>query len=732
MSSTKAALGLCETSIERGVDYQFEGRKDQGWAGETPYDKGDLVKGRLDVILNDANAGTKKKKAARELSRLFSGKAVQDFWPVVDEFARRYKRYNSPDSTTKLHHEMFVYLCSQHKHFLYPGGIVADPNLLGPCVGFDLWQSKPMPQRKGLNRGDAGYTLGRLQTNEMAALSRTLRLGAFIFLLDKENVVDMDSLMECCDGWFNYYRVLTNASQTPKNSLMYRQAQQEIEFQDERDPYKTLRIAYRVGKEDRPHAVVPQAEWFDKAVRTLTLDDLLPQFDPAERKLFALNVGRALLGPSGSNLIGYDKEVFTHYYRYFVLLVGDSNIGKSRLLNGISQAMKDHGYRSHTPRSLNERFGDDEIANAHLVILDDTNKAELKGIMGSSKMKTMTSGGNITCEKKNKDADTRPAIGSIFMAANDLDHTLAYEMDSGVRDRLLTLKVRSKLESDLVLRETQQSNPDHIWVKAGVQSLHPEQVWRDLGTHFSVDPSVIVYWTLHLCAEEFMGSVGSIDSVVRSLESRIKVRIPPDPLRTTILGLKMALLLSGRKLDRYPSPDTLSDALQALCFLLLDNRVSPLLDAIKADWEDCGRSPEHPWVAWRELDYSSVRQAYEESYRVMSDTSGMVQVNGESSRSPLNLESFVKVVIKHLTTNSGIKVRPSTANVVQIWRDGDDYLNGLCERLRTGGHIPHPLNSGLPSLSNKDGYRRYQIKHTNWYRAGMDPNQIKEARLSST
>ena len=245
---------------------------------------------------------------------------------------------------------------------------------------------------------------------------------------------------------------------------------------------------------------LPQEEWFDERIKAVRLQDLLTILPPAEREILALCIGRALIGEDGSRTT--DSVLIKHTFRTMAILVGrDAGLGKSTLVEYITDAMKECGYMVANLQKSSARFGWGKIIASDLAYNDDLTPKTQKQVITSDHIKSIISSGEITVEDKGVDGRVQKARCVMLANSNDYAKNDFYKMDSGMKSRIKLLATYSSLYLNNILK-------DQDGVSEGTYSLSTEEHWNYLVNKLETSHRVLALWFLRLCADKFMGSIG--------------------------------------------------------------------------------------------------------------------------------------------------------------------------------------------------------------------------------
>lgn len=516
-----------------------------------------------------------------------------------------------------------------------------------------------------------------------------------------------DSFLPLLDKWNSFVKPLTEPRVDTKQTTLYGQVNLDTDRVNDYDSKVSVCTeSYPYKKGIKPLRLIPPKEWFPKSVQSLSANQIVTVLPPTELEVFMLIIGRALVGPSGTVPVGYEDPII-HSSRTSGILKGSPGSGKSELINLLEKTMEVYGYSARSVRSFNERFGMGEIAEADLVMKDDTNNDDLVKLTKSSTFKSFVTSNPICAEKKGKDATYVRPRAAVIMAANDWNENNAYSTDEGNRSRIRILETTEPSMRDLMLKGI--SDKEHPWY--GVDELSPKKLISHLAKKYQVDVAVIMGWFYRLCADHFCNSIRGLERIDKRLEAKLVTRIAANPIDSLVKALRLSSALAG-----YPTGDHLSTAelVQSLRFLsciMYDCRTSKLLDTLREDWVSSYCEKSHLWSAFRDIRPNTVLDAYRVAQKLV--------ISKNARGNPYTREHLIKITFEDFCTIGGIKVGQSPANFCAAWRHPS-----------TKEEVKHLLeiSKGITPIEVFANSFELPNVYTNWYNDTLTSQAIEDKR----
>lgn len=711
MSSTKAGLSLGKTSIEKQADWSHRVKT---MGEEIVTDMGDLRDYLIEQIQTELD-GKITKSRAETLQKQF-GKLMAVDWDALDGIEIQ-KEFHAIHSQSKAFFDLLIQVYD-NLH------LAAIPNLLGRHCGLSLYYRREMKPIKGMDLPKHLMILDHFPTSIQNAVAKHLKDAIYCYKqLPKYRKESVFQPLE--EAWLKFVNPLINPTSGYKSTALYGQCEWETRHTDSGltmlpiSP-NTGDVPWRKSYRGSPLMVSPSKDWFTKDVQALQPEDIVALFPPAELKVMMLLIGRALVGPNGSIPFGYPDVKIKHDFRTSVIIKGVPGTGKSQFLSLVAETMELFGYAARPFRSLDDRFGLGELAEASFIYKDDSSDTELSKLIHSSNFKTYVTGGYVCAEKKFKDATYIPARGVVVLCTNEWNPNNVYSVDEGIQSRLRVLETIDAESRDSKLASL---SADHLWY--GAPDLSPRSLINHLANKFDVAPEAIMARFLSHCAAYFYERMGELESTDKTLECQLVTRIPADPLLTTARAFKLVLALNGAYHNGRLTAMTVHDSLCYLYDLMFDSRSHAILDALKANWDAGGRDPRHPWTAFRDLSYSGVRTALVYSYHALKLDIETYRPNPQKMTSgsrDITLDVFLKAAYGHLHTWAGIRLNTSPAQIIKMWDEQRGYTAQVDKIVQqVGKHMP----ANFPG--DMDDAKFFRL----WWRPAMRPDEIKQARISN-
>jgi hypothetical protein len=184
---------------------------------------------------------------------------------------------------------------------------------------------------------------------------------------------------------------------------------------------------------------IPQLDWFDPKLSEISNEQLLSLIPSAELDVMMLFLGRVLNGRQGTpHTHGISQKL---KWRSVVLFEGpEAGMGRTTLLEYLSDGLSGLGYNSNPINDLGGRFGHGRSANLDFGFVDDLSPSGTIQSLGSNVLKTISSGGTLSVEEKGEKSYSTTAIGAYMLCTNYLDLTKLTQLDSGNISRLMPMR----------------------------------------------------------------------------------------------------------------------------------------------------------------------------------------------------------------------------------------------------------------------------------------------------
>jgi len=361
------------------------------------------------------------------------------------------------------------------------------------------------------------------------------------------------------------------------------------------------------GKKDavrETYAYVPELEWFDEELQSLTFEDVIRIFPHHEAQMMRLIIGRACVGRTGA-VHPATQKIIEHGFRKAGVVIGEPGVGKTITLNGLLNAMKYVGYDVSSMGDFGSRFNQGNVVTSHLAYNDDLTLDSLERMLKAHSFKSVVTGGTEKIENKGVDAIEIVANTVILANCNDWKPEITYSLDSGAISRLAPISTFRLFELEEVSK------------KEG-HDIHPGSHIKWLCKERGTDPMSLYLRVLRDCTDFFLSKCKEAEDVhfySESLLPYMRIQIHKNSLECFIRFGFLAYAIRHRKAQGGWLPEltlgSLAEMLEAIRFLMIDKRADHLRTLLKEDWNDCKRSQWHPYWAQRKLLITSIDKAYE-------------------------------------------------------------------------------------------------------------------------
>lgn len=455
---------------------------------------------------------------------------------------------------------------------------------------------------------------------------------------------------------------------------------------DEDSPYYEEYIT----SPELPKAFLPSNSMFSPALRDLKIEDVLTILGPQEQIIYALTVGRALVGRD-SSIHEKTKLKVEHTWRTAPIITGMPGIGKSTITKMLIDAIKTCGYNVAEFSSLNKQFGIADIITADLAYADDMNDDAFKNYIQSPVIKSSITGAPLRTEKKFLDEVVTMPRAAFISNINDFNINATYGTDDGVLDRLKILNCRMPTEFDEVkhtLSGVSQHSPD----------LHPVPHLKWLCYKFDCSANALMLRFARICADMFIEHMeaGTLNNVVNDATSKLEIQLHKHYEKVIAMVFQLAYILRRKENLNAPLPD-LKPALLGKCifavnYLINDKRAHFVRESIKQDWKNKNRPSYHPWTGIKLFDQLSL------------DAAADAFASVSTSYADRDLDKAIKTIFTCLRLNQGYNVPANTAAVIRSWNGSKRQFNSLLAlakkvRSEIDDEVLKNLQSGCPAKS---------------------------------
>lgn len=295
--------------------------------------------------------------------------------------------------------------------------------------------------------------------------------------------------------------------------------------------------------------VVPQASWFSTELQKISGRELLTIFPEAEAEVLLNVIGKAMIGYNGSDVLEGKVEHSARAYAIMIDQVG--GLGKSTLMDYISEAITTLGFRASRVNANMSKFGWGEVISADMTFLDDLDNLKLGELISGHLIKSIVTNAIVRTEQKGQAAMEVKSTTTVLCASNTTDPRHLFDMDGGGKGRLNQLQTYTVHELD---RKFDGRNNGFI-----------KEHWAALSERLGCTTQDLTMLLLARAAETFSASIGLTvvgQRIVRAednlqkitKELRADLRISPDMTYTedfmSSIANFMALSLALANVDK--------------------------------------------------------------------------------------------------------------------------------------------------------------------------------------
>lgn len=427
-----------------------------------------------------------------------------------------------------------------------------------------------------------------------------------------------------------------------------------------------------VKSDNYPKAFLPPPSWFNSYLQDLEIGDILTYLPPAEQKIFALTIGRAVVGPNKTKHVMTDR-IIKHSWRTASITTGTPGTGKTTVCEHLKEALESVGYNVASFATLNKQFGIAEIITADWAYADDLNAQTFKELIESGIIKQVVTGGTIRTEKKYLDeVESRP-LAAICCNINEFDINATYGADAGVLDRLKIL--RCHMPFDL-------KRPDNVaTISQKSPELHPIPHIQWLCEELNCSKNALFLRFARLCADYFLEleTKEQLNTEVKDISLHLGIQLHTHYDKVIVLLFHLCYLMRYNPSDGYGGkitelkPLSLGKCVQAARVVVLDQDLMECREIIKQDWTEKGKPQFHPWSGLKLLDPLTVDNAAKQFENLLPSSTGK------------STENAIKAIYGELRLNQGFNVPPNIGMVARCWdyaREQGDSLLELANKIR--------------------------------------------------
>lgn len=295
--------------------------------------------------------------------------------------------------------------------------------------------------------------------------------------------------------------------------------------------------------------VVPQACWFSEELQKLSGRDLLTIFPEAEADVLLHVLGKAMIGYNGVEVVEGKIEHSARAYAIMVDQVG--GLGKSTLMDWISEAVSTLGFKTSQVNPNMSKFGWGEVISADITFLDDLDNLKLGELISGHMIKSIVTNATVRTEQKGQPAIETKSTTTVLCASNTTDPRHLFDMDGGGKGRLNQLQTYTVHELD-----KRFGVRDNGFIK---------EHWTALAEKLKISVQTLAMYLLAKAAEVFSASIG-----IRVVDQRIVKST--DNLQTVMTALRADLRISP---DMTYTEDFMSSISNFMALSLAVAKVEP-------------------------------------------------------------------------------------------------------------------------------------------------------------
>lgn len=561
--------------------------------------------------------------------------------------------------------------------FLESEGFYVLPDPAGSFSGFSVYK-KHKPKIENFDIPKEFKTLRKINSSELLELEESFLRAPFV----PSSPVDEGESKEVFKIMKNFF------SNRPTNNIVYNYSRikygEWIEKYLDNPNFIKQGIAYNpIIGDELPTKFVPRTEWASDILKNsgLTIYDFLTILNKPEADIFALSIGRAVCGRDG-NQQPNDEYQLSHTYRIMAMLWGNPGIGKSQLMKKITEALSFLGYEISSYEK-SKQFNMGKVATSDLCFTDDLSEKDISGILSSGLTKTLvTSTQKVKVEEKGENDYYVLPNTCLVSCINDFNLTDAWQMDSGMLDRVVLLACKTRIHLN---KENNYGNKflegsslfppnhfDHLLKVLGLENNHENMI--SLFTYF-----------ICLCRDKFLETIsGNLYEEVRQLKASLKVNLNNDYSIQVIYSL---CFLNNLFLGRYPDeppdfsfhnwPSTLAKLMSMVSTVegslsddeRRDVEKSKLSVLVFLKWHFENVDPEnpvHPWIGLSRINYNSIHLAISPFFGGN---------NGEIASNSKDSVSDIITILKNLKDLSGMHFLRNQVKLIQNYNKMRDYYS---------------------------------------------------------
>jgi hypothetical protein len=342
-----------------------------------------------------------------------------------------------------------------------------------------------------------------------------------------------------------------------------------------------------------------------------------------------------------------------------VIVGKDAGLGKSTLFNGLTAALQQCGFITHTFKSTEDRFGLKTAALSDIAYKDDTSLVSLKKFLAAEETKILITNGLLQVEEKFQNAEQIWPKCVILVNSNDWNSKFAYDLDPGIIDRIKIISTYREYEV--------AKNRAYLdgTVSEGSPDLRPRAHIPYLANKLGVSAEALYLWCLRLATDRFWEvindtkdpAINRLQVEVRYWTTRQRIRFKADVTQALVNAMAFSWLMrTGDTTMPELTPEILQECLDHFYFVGVDPSGLQMMSKMKKQWESAGRPSTHYYQGFREVRWASIKKAVEFYIQ-----------NGE--RGDRTSAEVVKDVMEKLVMRDGFKIGGSMNYVIENWEN---------------------------------------------------------------
>lgn len=432
-------------------------------------------------------------------------------------------------------------------------------------------------------------------------------------------------------------------------------------------------------------AYVPPKNYFPNRLQALTIADVLTLWNKNEQTIFALSIGRALIGRNGS--ISHEGKAISHGWRTFPILYGkEPGQGKSTICTKLLTAMQNMGYRVANFKTLARTFNMGRVVQADIAYRDDFTSNALSATLLSDDAKPIISGASIEVQDKGTNALEMQCNCLLLANVNKFDPNIRFKLDGGIVDRVKFLTTLSNLRLAQAL-ENRDCLPA---LSRDTPSLKPHLHIPWLAEKLSVSEDLLMQYFCRLCMDLFITELDacSLEKTVREASARLETTLDGEHGESFATALVLARMLkckSASELDAFRVPEltprSLFDCLTAYADFAYRPETHHMRSFLKLEWERENRPISHPWRAISNMLSISVIRACDVLCTFMANSSSQP---GLGSADKYDITKATTFVYSGLLTNEGYQLGKGLPYILEDWqhaKNNADYLRKMAKQI---------------------------------------------------